>query len=113
MREGWGKSWGIYLTSPAAMPDLRRHLQRFLTVKDGYGRNYIYRFYDPRVLRAALPTVSPQERARFFGPVGRMVVEDQNPGAVLEFRNPYALLAGPASPGQTSDARRVALVAGV
>jgi hypothetical protein len=75
LREGWGKSWGVYFTSPAAMPDLRRHLQQFLTMQDAAGRRYIYRFYDPRVLRSSLPTTLGYERVRFFGPIARFVFE--------------------------------------
>ncbi len=29
----------------------------------------VFRYYDPRVLRVYLPTCSPAEFARFFGPI--------------------------------------------
>lgn len=78
LREGWGKSWGVFFTAPSTMPDLRRHLQQFLTMQDAAGRRYIYRYYDPRVLRSTLPTTPPVERLRFFGPIARFVLEDQD-----------------------------------
>jgi hypothetical protein len=82
LREGWGKSWGVYFTCSGSMPDLRRHLQQFLSMQDAAGRRYIYRFYDPRVLRSTLPTTLGYERIRFFGPIARFVLEDPD-GAAL------------------------------
>ena len=78
IEEGWGKSWGIYLTSEEEFMKVRRHLRRFLVVQDE-GRQHLYfRFYDPRVLRVFLPTCSNQQIVEFFGPVSSFLFEAEN-----------------------------------
>lgn len=89
-REGWGKSWGVYLTAMSGLQDLRQHLQRFLTFPNASGQRYYYRFYDPRVLRHALQTPDKAARARFFGPVMRYIAEDDAPNVALDFWNTSA-----------------------
>jgi hypothetical protein len=51
VRRGWGDSWGLYITSTSTLDQLRRHLRRFLRVKDEDGRKLVFRYYDPRVMR--------------------------------------------------------------
>ncbi len=66
VREGWGQSWGVYLTTPNEFADVRRHLRHFLEVKLPDGKQVYFRFYDPRVLRTYLPTCTPEETNQFF-----------------------------------------------
>jgi Domain of unknown function (DUF4123)/Inner membrane component of T3SS, cytoplasmic domain len=66
--DGWGRSWGIYLACDGPMRDVRNHLRHFLLAEVA-GRTVYFRFYDPRVLRAYLPTCTTSEAHRFFGPV--------------------------------------------
>src|SRR5262249_39807517 len=51
VQEGWGKSWGIYLTCNQPFKEVRKHFRRFLLVKTEEGKELYFRFYDPRVLR--------------------------------------------------------------
>ena len=74
-QEGWGESWGIYLSSTASLQQLRSHFRRFLKVKDDTGRALYFRFYDPRVLRLYLPTCTASELDLVFGPVETYFVE--------------------------------------
>jgi hypothetical protein len=85
VRDGWGESWGVYLTSDAPFEELRKHLRRFLTVELEGGKAVLFRFYDPRVLSVFLPTCTPRERAEFFGPIRRYLVESDAGGEALEF----------------------------
>jgi hypothetical protein len=75
LEEGWGDSWGIFVSANLSLEELRRHLKRFLLVKDEEGRRYHFRFYDPRVLRVYLPTCTPREAAMFFGRIRQFLVE--------------------------------------
>jgi hypothetical protein len=86
--KAWGKSWGIYLTSAASFPDLRKHLRQFLMVQvEGErDKNLYFRFYDPRVLRVYLPTCTPQEIRQFFGPIGSLLLENEG-SRLLRFRS--------------------------
>ena len=96
LREGWGRSWGVFLASRAILHDLRRHFRKLLVVRTEDARTLMFRFYDPRVLRVYLPTCHREELRQFFGPVDRFDVEDDTGGALLEYR---AELARRDSPG--------------
>jgi hypothetical protein len=84
--KAWGKSWGIYLTSAASFPDLRKHFRHFLMAETVGAKIVYFRFYDPRVLRQYLPTCTPQEVRQFFGPIESFLVEDEDPLRLLRFR---------------------------
>jgi hypothetical protein len=75
LEEGWGNSWGIFVSANLSLEELRRHLKRFLLVKDEEDKKYHFRFYDPRVLRVFLPTCTPTEAAQFFGRIRQFLVE--------------------------------------
>lgn len=75
---GWGKAWGILTVAPAhvTLTQQRLHLKKLLRVKDENGRELVFRYYDPRVLRAYLPTCTGAEARTVFGPLTRLVAED-------------------------------------
>jgi pSer/pThr/pTyr-binding forkhead associated (FHA) protein len=106
VREGWGNSWGVYLTCTEPFKEVRKHFRHFLLVQTEDGKELYFRFYDPRVLRVFLPTCTPEETARFFGPVARYLLEGEAPDTLLAFtRNSqglssmaYSLLAAAAAP---------------
>jgi hypothetical protein len=93
----WGRGWGILLQSEANLADLRAHFRRLLLVRGEGGGRYVFRFYDPRVLRAYLPTCTPGESREFFGPVTRFFCESENGSECLEF-------------GKTGEAMRMARI---
>lgn len=82
---GWGESWGIFLASPAELKDLWEHFQQLLVAKTEHQREVYFRFYDPRVLRAFLPTCTLEESRQLFGPVSRYLMEATQPGVLLSF----------------------------
>jgi pSer/pThr/pTyr-binding forkhead associated (FHA) protein len=81
IQEGWGNSWGVYLTSGAPFKEVRRHFRKFLMVEleDWDGRFY-FRFYDPRVLRQFLPTCTAQQKTEVFGPTASFLYETLEEG---------------------------------
>lgn len=87
VKDGWGKSWGVYLACEKPFQDVRSHLRHFLVVRTEDGKNLYFRFYDPRVLRVFLPTCTPEEIKQFFGPIKHYLVEDEKPEVVLHFAN--------------------------
>jgi hypothetical protein len=78
VREGWGRRWGIYLTSAQSFASVRRHLRRYLMVErqDRQERMY-FRFYDPAVLRVFLPTTTVLQRAELFAGVSEIIFESE------------------------------------
>jgi hypothetical protein len=87
LKFGWGQSWGIFFTSTAHIEDLQRHFRRFLKVRSEQGQRLYFRYYDPRVLRAYLPTCNREERDFVFGPVNQFLVESEDGKGLLAFSN--------------------------
>lgn len=85
VRRGWGHSWCVFCTSQENIYRVRGHLRRFLRVQIEGGPVVFFRFYDPRVLRAYLPTCTVTERDDFFGPMTSVVCEDEDGRALLRF----------------------------
>jgi hypothetical protein len=85
IRDGWGKSWGVYLTCDKPFKEVRKHLRHFLMVELEGGENVYFRFYDPRALRVFLPTCTPSEVNQFFGPITTYLMEANTPETLLRF----------------------------
>jgi hypothetical protein len=85
LRSGWGKSWGVFCTSPSPFEDLLDHFRGFFLMRTKEQRPLYFRFYDPRVLRALLPTCEPQELRAIFGPVASYLVESDRSDMMLAF----------------------------
>lgn len=74
-RLGRGNNWGVMLRSSASMDDLAEHFADMIRARLPEGREVLFRYYDPRVLRAYLPTCSAEELDRVFGPVDAFLIE--------------------------------------
>ncbi|HZF54967.1 MAG TPA: DUF4123 domain-containing protein [Polyangiaceae bacterium] len=86
--EGWEARWGIYIPSPLAFKDMRRHLRRFLMVEVEDTRQRLYfRFYDPGVLREFIPTCTVRQVAELLGDAEVALCEGAD-GSVLRFERP-------------------------
>jgi hypothetical protein len=85
LEEGWGKSWGIFISATMELEELFEHLRQFLKVKELEGEELFFRFYDPRVLRIFLPSCNFQEIMQFFGAVGSYMAESEDGEKLLEF----------------------------
>lgn len=85
VREAWGDSWGMYVTSAETAEGLRKHFRHFLMVEIEGGKQVYFRFYDPRVLRAYLPSCNPGEAQELTGPVKHYWMEDEDPNKLLRF----------------------------
>jgi len=84
--EGWGNSWGFFLRTGAGMKQLRRHLHGLLVAREQRGRNILFRWYDPRVLRVYLPTCWPAELEQFYGPIQWLALEGEDPRELMEYQ---------------------------
>jgi hypothetical protein len=84
--EGWGRAWGIYVASSSTLPGVRRHLRTLLRVRLDNGKKCYFRYYDPRVLRAFLPTCSSEQLRQLFGPITRIDLEESDSSVLLRFR---------------------------
>ena len=82
---GFGQSWGLFVVSDVAFEDVRRHLRKFNLVQRPDGRQLVFRFYDPRVMRGFLPVCGPEELRQFFGPIQAFLVETAEADGVLRY----------------------------
>jgi hypothetical protein len=85
IKRAWGRSWGVFVSSETSMHRLRRHLRTLLTVQDWRGKQLLFRFYDPRVLRVFIPTCRHDELKQLFGPVRQFAVESESAEELLTF----------------------------
>lgn len=83
LTQGLSNHWGILALANDDMRTLRMHFRKFLTVWDAEGTPLHFRYYDPRVLRAYLPTCSPEELNVLFGPVTTYFAEAADTADVL------------------------------
>lgn len=78
------KSWGIFFRSDDEPIKLYKHLRKYLIVQNESGGELYFRFYDPKVLGAFLPTCDEQQLVEFFGPIKAFIAEDVN-GLLIEY----------------------------
>ena len=55
-------------------------------MEDEAGRKLVFRYYDPRVLRAYLPTCFADELKTVYGGIECFYTESEDPNQLLEFR---------------------------
>jgi hypothetical protein len=77
---GRGRAWGIVTRSDAPREAVAQHFTTLLRAQLPDGRVVLFRFYDPRVLRAYLPTCTPDELAQIFGPCAGFLLEQADGG---------------------------------
>lgn len=80
----WSEPWGFFCETGESLETLRTHFRKFLSVTGPAGEDWLFRFYDPRVLPKYLDTCTSDERAAFRGPVSRFAVTDPSTYGVLE-----------------------------
>ncbi len=85
LEKGWGKSWGIFVESEAPFIKLRNHLRTFLRIADEDGKNFFFRYYDPRVLRVFLPTCDAEQLEAMFGAVVRYYSEGEDGNTLIQY----------------------------
>lgn len=65
----WSEPWGIFVVARLEREAVRKHLRKFLMVKDEAGESMYFRYYDPRVFPPFLESCNRGELNRLFGPM--------------------------------------------
>ena len=78
--------WGVYLQAPETMDlaSVRRHLRKLAIAYGPAGESLLFRWYDPRVLRLALPELEAKQLQALFGPLHSFLFEAAAPEHGLE-----------------------------
>jgi pSer/pThr/pTyr-binding forkhead associated (FHA) protein len=82
MKDGWGRQWGVYCSSPASFEQVAAHLYAFSTVQTGTGVPLNLPLYDPQFLQTFLSSMSPAEGLGVFGPIRHFFFEAQGGSAL-------------------------------
>jgi len=85
LKDGWGQSWGVFAMAPTSLTSLRRHFRKYMVVRGPNGNRFVFRWYDPRVLRAYLPTCNVEDLRTVFGPIEAFIVEGGEAGTAHRF----------------------------
>lgn len=83
--KGWGEHYGVFVQSAEPITVVRLHLRRSLRVYTEEGKGLLFRYYDPRVLRVFLPSMTAEEAKAFFGPVQAFLCEAEDAMQLLRF----------------------------
>ncbi|AGP42300.1 hypothetical protein SCE1572_52060 [Sorangium cellulosum So0157-2] len=78
LMEGWGRRWGIFMTSREPFREVRRHFRRFLMVEtEETGEPLYFRFYDPWVLTTFWSVSTPRQASHILAPLGALLAEGE------------------------------------
>lgn len=86
VQQGWGRGWGVYLTCPLSLAELRDYFRSSLLVTMPDGMELFSRFYDPRFFRSFLESCNAAEAEKFFGPITSYLMEDERSEILLQFK---------------------------
>ena len=82
---GWAQNWGIFVISEGDLGEAWRHLRRHTRVYGPDRHRLYFRFYDPRVLNAFLPTCDSPQLTEFFGLVDFFLAEQEGGEAAFAY----------------------------
>jgi len=87
--DNWGEHLGILAVIPKEIEfnAVRKHFRGFLIAINPDKERLYFRYYDPRVLRLYLPTCTPEETWKVFGPVKHYLLEGKENDARLYWPN--------------------------
>lgn len=96
---GWGRNWGVLLSSRADLRTVKLRLKRFTQARlpDGSGP-VLFRFWDPRVMRIYMPLLQPDEVEGWFTDIDRWIVATADGKGSLRFSRNGAGVAAEAGP---------------
>ena len=83
LKEGWGRMWGVYCSSPAPLEQVAGHLRSFATVQSAGGVPLNLPLADPQFMRVFLSSLSPAEGIAVFGPVRHFFLEAEGGEALF------------------------------
>lgn len=88
IRKGWGNSWGIFAITyqGATHINIRHNCRKIARVKGPNGKNLVFRYYDPRVLRTYITQCDINDAEKVFGPISEFIVEGEQTNTMHRFR---------------------------
>ena len=85
LEEGWGRDWGVILSSALPAPRIKQHLKKFLRIEREDGEVSFFKFYRPQHLAAYLPVFDEGQTARFMHGIDVWIFEEDGGRAAGRF----------------------------
>ncbi len=84
---------------------LRKHFRSFLRVKSPEGKNLLFRYYDPRVMKTYLPTCTPEDNEILFNGIESYLIFNDEDKKFKTYRepNPEEFVSTPESEEEIED----------
>jgi hypothetical protein len=88
LKKGWGNNWGIFAITyqGATHINIRHNCRKIARVKGPNGKNLVFRYYDPRVLRTYITQCDINEAEKVFGPISEFIVEGEQHNTMHRFK---------------------------
>ncbi len=86
LRHGWAQAWCIFARSQQNIVNVRRHFRKLTMVENESGEQWMFRFYDPRVLREFLLIAERSQLRQIFGELDCILLESEEGRNVIEYR---------------------------
>lgn len=67
------------------MDSVLKHLRSIIQIRDFKGQNFYFRFFDPDILKAFIPTLDNEQTDEFWGPISAIYVINQTKDDYLRF----------------------------
>ncbi len=67
---------------------LRKHFRSFLRVKSPEGKNLLFRYYDPRVMKTYLPTCTPEDNKVIFNGIESYLIFNEEDKKFETYKEP-------------------------
>lgn len=84
--EGLHRHWMIFCTSPEIhVSELKLHFKRFSLVGAPDGKQFLFRYYDPRVLPVFLASSDQSDRSEFFRRCKKIWVPQVSSAGAIQF----------------------------
>ncbi|HZW19953.1 DUF4123 domain-containing protein [Noviherbaspirillum sp.] len=75
--------WGYVVQADAGLLALQLHLRRFTETRGPNGEEWLFRFWDPRVLRTMPDILTPAQTAEFMAGIARIYLPGPGAGSAL------------------------------
>ena len=86
LQEGVHRHWMIFFTSPEIhVSEMKLHFKRFTYALGPDGKQYFFRYYDPRVLPIFLTAGDQRERKEFFRRCKTVWIPQVSPDGNIQF----------------------------
>lgn len=76
----------LFLQSEKNFDDMWKHCRKFSYVADERGKRYYFRYFNPKVFKAYVTNLTPEEEEKFFTPFSQAFIKDEYLDKIYTFK---------------------------